>query len=236
MKLGIISGKGGVGGSTLALSLAKTLSEEEKVFLADGDWGRRSLDVYLGRRGGVYDFYNFLKGNKKGMEKIEEQLFYSPASLSKSFDDLSEKEVKVAFQKLRDWNSVIIDFSKRTGKEIGLFLPYADRMLIVAEPTVSSLIPAEGLYWELKRRRVKAEVVVTKVRDSRGLDDMIKNSLPRLEQYHIIRYYEHEYTENGELKSIDQQEVQRLLKELGEEEWENPTITPGFWDRLRGRK
>lgn len=235
MNIGVLGAKGGVGSSILSLSLSKFLEKENKIMIADGDWGKRSLDIFLNQEPLVYDFYNLIKGNKKGMTKISENLYYTPASLSKSFYEIEKSECKNLFQSFqKEFSHSIIDFSTKSGRELEVFLPFLDKILLIASENKVSLKNGEGLFLYLKQKRVDVEIIVNGVNDSSTLDHWIKKYLPRWEEYHIIRYCDLKFKENGSIQDLPLDEVKRVWQEIKDGQWENPRIDPPtFWERLR---
>lgn len=61
--IGLISGKGGVGKTTITACVGAVLSEQGyRVLLCDGDFGLRDLDIILGKEDEVcFDAYNALE-------------------------------------------------------------------------------------------------------------------------------------------------------------------------------
>lgn len=231
MKLGIVSAKGGVGASLWTVGLVLYLGEKETVFLGDGDWGRRSLDLYMGAEPMVYDFYNGLMGKKEGYRKLKERIIYAPASLSKTFSDLTGKTLTLP----EEAEHVFIDFSKIRAKDLDPFKGILEGLILISDATLGALMQTEGLYWALRRERWNVEVVVTSVEDTASLDSMIKEKIPRLERYHIFSKREKEelFHEDGTVRSYGREEYARFLENREKGEWENPVYKPkGFWTRI----
>ena len=236
--IGFIGAKGGVGSSTLALSLSKYFEEEKSVLLLDGDWGRRSLDVLLGQEPSVYDFYNVIKGNEDGMTVISENLSYCPASLSKTFYDIKKEELDEIFSKLEErFSHIIVDFSKKSAKELELFYPYLTQIFLITSDDIPGFIQGEGLYQQVKRKNRHVSVVINGVKNSTTTVDWLKNHLPLWEEYHMIKYCDYTSHDDGALATYPLEEMKRIWEATEKGTWEQPKIEPPtFWEKIRGRK
>ena len=95
--IGLISGKGGVGKTTITACLGAALSEQGyRVLLCDGDFGLRDLDIILGKEDEVcFDAYNALEDKSMADDVVMKvQIIYIlPASQSVRWEDMGRKKI-----------------------------------------------------------------------------------------------------------------------------------------------
>ncbi|MBQ8766898.1 MAG: P-loop NTPase [Oscillospiraceae bacterium] len=135
----VLSGKGGVGKSTLCVNIALSLCQKgKKVLLIDGDISLRSLDMLLGLDGMVlYDWSDVLE-NRCDTEKA--RLFYDdnlqllPAPLEHP-ESLSEESFKVLLSQYSDsYDYIFIDSPAGVGKLPMIYAKCAGQCIVVATP------------------------------------------------------------------------------------------------------
>ena len=102
--IGLISGKGGVGKTTITACLGAALSEQGyRVLLCDGDFGLRDLDIILGKEDEVcFDAYNALEDKSMADDvvmKVQDNLYFLPASQSVRWEDQKRLTQKQLIQK-----------------------------------------------------------------------------------------------------------------------------------------
>lgn len=142
--IGISSGKGGVGKSTLAVNLALALKKFGKhVTIVDCNLSTPHLSYYLGT-----DYYgatlnDVLLGKAKIQDAIHnyEGIRYIPASLElKDLVGIELAKFKSVVKKLSpDTDYIILDSAPGLGREAVAVLHAADELLFVATPFVSSI-------------------------------------------------------------------------------------------------
>lgn len=135
----VLSGKGGVGKSTLCANVAISLSQQgKKILLIDGDVSLRSLDMLLGLdEMVVYDWSDVLS---ERCDKNKARLFFddnlqllaSPLELPENFD----KEVfeSLLSQYANDYDYIIIDSPAGIGELTQIYAECAHTCLVVATP------------------------------------------------------------------------------------------------------
>lgn len=135
----VLSGKGGVGKSTLCVNVARALSQKGKrVLLIDGDVSLRSLDMLLGLDGMVlYDWSDVLSDRcdtDKSRLFFDEKLHLLPAPLEypENFDTESFKNLISRYSE--DYDYIIIDSPAGVGELPLIYAQSADRCIVVATP------------------------------------------------------------------------------------------------------
>jgi septum site-determining protein MinD len=135
----VLSGKGGVGKSTLCANVAVSLSQQgKKVLLIDGDVSLRSLDMLLGLdEMVVYDWSDVLSErcdkNKARLFFDENlQLLASPLELPENFDYDAFKSL--LSQYVNDYDYIIIDSPAGIGDLPLIYAQCAHTHLVVATP------------------------------------------------------------------------------------------------------
>lgn len=135
----VLSGKGGVGKSTLCVNVAISLSQKgKKVLLIDGDISLRSLDLLLGLDGMVlYDWSDVLEGR---CEKDKARLFFDdnlqllPAPLEYPEDLNTETFKSLLSQYSDDYDYIIIDSPAGIGELPLIYAECAKYCIVVATP------------------------------------------------------------------------------------------------------
>lgn len=137
--LTVLSGKGGVGKSTLCVNIAMSLSQNGKrVLLIDGDISLRSLDMLLGLDEMVlYDWSDVLEGRcdaDKARLFFDDNLQLLPAP-SEHPENLNTETFKALLsQYSENYDYIIIDSPAGIGELPLIYAECADNCIIVATP------------------------------------------------------------------------------------------------------
>ena len=149
----ITSGKGGVGKSTLAVSLAAAFSARGlSCVLIDGDIGLRCVDLLLGLQDQVVmDMEDVLEGRCALADALypvnafgDGKLFLLPASQALRAAQVRHKDMNKVVDRLRKYfDIVLLDGPAGIGRNTRLLLECADRCIVVSTPDSVSLRDAE---------------------------------------------------------------------------------------------
>lgn len=137
--LTVLSGKGGVGKSTLCVNIAMSLSQNGKrVLLIDGDISLRSLDMLLGLDGMVlYDWSDVLEERcdaDKARLFFDDNLQLLPAPLEHPENLNTETFKALLSQYSENYDYIIIDSPAGIGELPLIYAECADNCIIVATP------------------------------------------------------------------------------------------------------
>ena len=137
--LTVLSGKGGVGKSTLCVNIAMSLSQNGKrVLLIDGDISLRSLDMLLGLDGMVlYDWSDVLEERcdaDKARLFFDDNLQLLPAPLEHPENLNTETFKALLSQYSESYDYIIIDSPAGVGELPLIYAKCAHNCLVVATP------------------------------------------------------------------------------------------------------
>ncbi|MGB4268490.1 MAG: MinD/ParA family protein [Spirochaetota bacterium] len=149
--IAITSGKGGVGKTSVAVSLAIALAKRNySVTLLDADLGLANVNVVLGIIP-KYNLYHVIKGKKK----LEEIIIDVPEGIkiiagASGFHQLANLDVKQreyfikALSELNDDDYMIIDTGAGISQNVLSFLVASDEVIVVTTPEPTAITDAYG--------------------------------------------------------------------------------------------
>ncbi|MEK6954674.1 MAG: P-loop NTPase [Candidatus Micrarchaeota archaeon] len=159
--IGIISGKGGVGKSVVAVNTASILSKMgRQVALVDADLSNPSISLHLGLSYTPIGIQEVLAGKNKisdgliihpmtGLRVLPASLKYKP--------DVNLKNLKNILKSLDAYDYVIVDSPPGITEDVEAILEACDKVVIVTTPDIPSITSASKIVSLCKD--VKTEVV-----------------------------------------------------------------------------
>jgi len=143
-KIAIVSGKGGIGKTTLAINLGYLLHNEFNIdtTVVDCNLTTPHLSIYLGIYGANKTLNDVLRGKAKLEEAINEHplgIKILPASLE--LKDLEKVDIgKLPFVLQKANSNLILDSAPGLGKEGIAAISSADEILFVTQPFTSAVV------------------------------------------------------------------------------------------------
>ena len=171
--IGIFSGKGGVGKTTLTVNLAAALSQLKKSVIAiDADFKMSSLSLHLG----MYQFPVTIKDVLLSQKNLLEAIYIHPSGIriipaplyAKEIESWKLKEVLSA--PFISENYVLLDSPPGLEKNVFDVIDACNSALIITTPDIPAVTDAIKIVRELKERNIAIRGVVVNMNDGRGID------------------------------------------------------------------
>ncbi len=144
----VVSGKGGVGKTTVSCFIADCLAKNSKVVAVDGDLGLSNLDIALGVADRiVYDIADVCERKctvDKALVKSASGVYYLSAGNNIELSETAEANLGLLIRTLAGFfDYVIIDSPAGITKASLRYSEYADTVLVVTEPAENAIKDAE---------------------------------------------------------------------------------------------
>lgn len=171
-KISIVSGKGGVGKTTVACGLGLALSKlGHSVCLVDLDVGLNNLDVLLNLENKVvYDIGDCIEGKCRIKQALIgdptfDNLYLMP-SVRIMKEDLSLSNIKTITDRLASvFDFVIIDAPAGVGNGVEVAINGSNEVFVVVTPHVASLRDADKIIGILKAKEIgNIGVIINRIR------------------------------------------------------------------------
>lgn len=157
--IAMVSGKGGVGKTTLTAGLGGAMARRgKKILVTDGDLGLRDLDLVIGKENEIlYDALDVWKKRcrpEDAIVSVTEGLDFLPASQSVRWEDVGRKGYGRLLKKMaKQYDYVIVDAPAGIGRGNDAILRVAQRLVIVTEPAWVALRNAQRVMQVCREQR-----------------------------------------------------------------------------------
>lgn len=137
IKIVIVSGKGGVGKSTICQNLGKQFALlGKKTLLADGDAGLSSLDIMLNCSENItfswYDVLSHRCNPQDALYEVQDNLYLLPSPKNTIQEDFTDSFAELILSYENDFDVILIDAPAGLGRGVRRAAGAADKALIVA--------------------------------------------------------------------------------------------------------
>ncbi len=164
--VGVTSGKGGVGKTTISLNLAIAFAQEgQRVLLLDGDLGMANVHVYAGiqPRGTILEVIN-------GTRTLADSVAPGPGGIHilcgqsgvSGAADLEPRWIEYLGSKLRrassEYDVLLIDTGAGISAQVMSFLGFADEIIVVATPNLASTLDAYGVVKIIRETKIGGRI------------------------------------------------------------------------------
>ncbi|MFH0961921.1 MAG: cell division ATPase MinD [archaeon] len=163
--IGIVSGKGGVGKTTLTANIGLALVKEfrKKVLVVDGNVTSANLGLHLGFLYPPTTLHDVLDDRVAPAQSVyiqESGLHVMPASLSIKRKAYYEKIRDKIYQLVDNYDLILIDGAAGVGAEVKAVMHACDELLIVTTPEVPSIAGAIKVIETAKELQVPVRGIV----------------------------------------------------------------------------
>lgn len=189
--IGLISGKGGVGKTSLCVNLGVSLSEfGNEVTLVDADFSASNLGVYLGR----YDHPVKIQDVLRSEAKVDSAMFRHPTGVKAITSSNEINNVEPDTSKLEEIleeasessDFVLVDFPPGLNSTVSSIMDACDELIIVTMPTQTSGINAAQITEKAKLdRHAMLGSIINKV-ENQPDRELIDREVETMTETHIL--------------------------------------------------
>lgn len=164
MIISLLSGKGGVGKTTIVANLGATLASlNKKVLMIDLNISTPSLGLYLGLLSQEKSIQKALKGEMD----VRKCIYSHPSGFHVLLADFYNEECDMSFlretlETLQFYDFIILDGAAGIGKEVKATIRASDKILIVVNPLMFSIVAGVKILRIAKKENKEVEVIVNK--------------------------------------------------------------------------
>lgn len=249
--IGLVSGKGGVGKTSLCVNLGVSLSEfGSEVTIVDADFSASNLGVYLGR----YDHPVKIQDVLNEDAKLDSAIFRHPTGVKAltSSNEISEVEpdtsrLKEILEKTKkDSEFVLVDFPPGLDSTVVSIMDACDELIIITMPTQTSGTNAAQITERAKLdRNAVLGSIINKVEDVPSRE-LVDREVETMTETHILAeipfdlemkesLFHHEPLVKFNPISKASIEIKSLAADLNGSEYEKPKFAK-FKRKLRSLK
>jgi len=166
MIIAVVSGKGGVGKTTIVANLGATLSLfGKKVLLVDLNISTPNLGLYFGS---LFQERSIQKAMEGEIELKDCVISYKP-NLHLIVADFNNEDCNLDFlreslETLQSYDFIFLDGAAGIGKEVKSAIEACDKVLTVVNPTMLSIVSGAKVIKLAKRVKKETEIVINKWR------------------------------------------------------------------------
>ncbi|MFB6202874.1 MAG: P-loop NTPase [Candidatus Nanohaloarchaea archaeon] len=216
--IGLISGKGGVGKTSIGVNLGIALSEfGNEVTVVDADFAASNLGVYLGRYDHPVKIQQVLQGNADPGSAVFRHPTGIKAMTSSNEINRVEPETdnlrEVLLEPAKDSDYVLVDCPPGLNATVESIMTAVDELMIVTMPTQTSGINAAQIIEKAKElQKPILGTVVNKVEDDPEME-LIDREIEMMTESHILSQIPYDATMK---KSLFENEPLMLYEPLSE--------------------
>lgn len=238
--IGVISGKGGVGKTSLSVNLGVSLSEMGKeVTIVDTDFSAPNLGVHLGRYDHPVKIQDVLKGEADPSSAVFRHPTGIKAMVSSNelygVDPETRHLEEIIAHATEDSDYVIVDCPPGIDSKVENVMEASEELLIVTIPTQTASINAAQIIEKAKEMKKPVLGTVVNMAEDDPSKELIEREIEMMTECHIMSNIPHDpkmkssIFENTPLVvheplSEASLEIKRLAAQISDEEFEEPSF------------
>ncbi len=170
--IGILSGKGGVGKTTVVVNLGISLEQmKKKVLIVEGNITSSNLGLHLGIADYPATIHDVLKGEMKILDAVlvhPSRVHYIPGSLA--IADARNVNLGILRKRLKaiisKYDYILIDGSPGLDEKTVQLIKSCDEIIIVANPEITSITDAAKAIEAAKKEKIEIRgIILNKVKE-----------------------------------------------------------------------
>ncbi|MFB6241386.1 MAG: P-loop NTPase [Candidatus Nanosalina sp.] len=195
--IGLLSGKGGVGKTSIGVNLSIALAEMDKeVTLVDTDFAASNLGVHLGK----YDHPVKMQQVLRGDADPDSAIFQHPTGIKAAVSSNEIDQVEPGTANLRqtlveaskDSDYVLVDCPPGLDTTVEAIMASVDELMIVTIPTQSAGINAAQIIEKAKQLKKPVLGTVVNMVEGDPEKELIEREIEMMTESHIIEQIPHE--------------------------------------------
>lgn len=236
--IGLVSGKGGVGKTSMAVNLGIALNQEgAEVTVVDADFSASNLGVYLGR----YDHPVKIQKVLNGEAEVESAIFRHPTGVKAITSSNEINQVEPDTSQLRDIlekaaeesDYVLVDCPPGLDSTVENILMACDEIMIVTMPTQTAGVNAAQIIEKAKEQRKPILGTVLNKVEGDPEKELVEREVEMMTESHIMAQIPYDNTMKESLFENEPAvlyeplsevsiEIKRLAANLEGKEYEAP--------------